>query len=196
MSEAPGDLAETKRLLRREAETARFVAAAAAGEGAGARLANHLATAVAPAPGAVVSAYWPMRDEIDPLPALRHFAELGHPTCLPVVAGKARPLVFRAWTPGRPLVPAPFGTSVPPPEAPVLEPDLLLVPLLAFDRAGYRLGYGGGFYDRSLAALRARKAVLAVGVAFAGQERPVVPHDALDQRLDLVVTEAGVLRPD
>lgn len=195
MSEATQDLAAVKRGLRAEAEAARAAAAAAAGPEAGARLAELLLQAVTPPTGGVVSAYWPMREELDPLPTLEALAGRGHPTCLPVVVGRARPLVFRAWRPGAPLVPAPFGTSVPPEDAPELEPDLLLVPLLAFDRRGYRLGYGGGFYDRTLEGLRARKAVTAVGVAFAGQERAAVPHDALDQRLDLIVTEAAVLRP-
>lgn len=195
MSETGQDLAAVKRGLRAEAEAARAAAAAAAGPEAGSRLAERLLQAVVPAAGAIVSAYWPMRDEMNPLPTLEALAARGHPTCLPVVPGRARPLVFRAWQPGAPLVPAPFGTSVPPEEAPEVEPDLLLVPLLAFDRRGYRLGYGGGFYDRTLERLRARKAITAVGVAFAGQERAAVPHDSLDQRLDLIVTEAAVLRP-
>lgn len=195
MSAPEPDLAAIKQALRRKAEGVRAAAAAAADEQASARLAEHLLGAVTTWPGAVVSAYWPMRDEMDPIPALQAFAAQGHPTCLPVVIGKNQPLVFRRWTPGDPLVSAAFGTSVPSPEAPEVEPDLLLVPLLAFDRFGYRLGYGGGFYDRSLVAMRARRTIEAVGISFAAQEVPEVPHDELDQRLDLMVTEAGAKLP-
>jgi 5-formyltetrahydrofolate cyclo-ligase len=190
------DLAAIKQAMRREAEARRAQAAAAADEKAAERLTENILRAVTTWPGATVSAYWPMRDELDPLPVLKALAKKGHPTCLPVVIGNNQPLVFRSWKSGQPLMPGSFGTSEPPPEAPAAEPDLLLVPLLAFDRKGYRLGYGGGFYDRTLVALRARKAITAVGVAFAGQEVPEVPHDELDQRVDLIVTEAGVIQPE
>lgn len=196
MKKPQQDLAAVKQAMRREAEARRAQAAAAADASAAERLTENILGAVRTWPGAVVSAYWPMRDELDPLPALKTLAKQGHPICLPVVIGNNQPLVFRAWKPGQPLSPGVFGTSEPPPEAPEVEPDLLLVPLLAFDRRGYRLGYGGGFYDRTLVALRARKAITAVGVAFAGQEVPEVPHDELDQRVDLIVTEAGVIRPE
>jgi len=136
-----------------------------------------------------VSAYWPMGSEMDPRPLLAALHARDHPLCLPVVMGAGRPLVFRRWVPGDPLVPAGFGTSVPGEGAAEMAPDLLFVPLLAFDTAGYRLGYGGGFYDRTLAALRAVKPVLAVGLGYAAQQVAEVPHDSLDQRLDWIVTE-------
>jgi 5-formyltetrahydrofolate cyclo-ligase len=189
-------LAERKRALRRTAKARRAEAAAAAPE-AGRALARHLQVRVVPAPGAPLAGYWPMGDEIDPVPALEAFYEAGHPIGLPVMPGPAQPLRFRAWRPGDALVDGGFGTRVPAPGAAEIVPRLLLVPLLAFDRAGYRLGYGGGFYDRTLAALRARdRGVLAVGVGYRAQEVDAVPRDANDQRLDLIVTEAGAVDSD
>lgn len=138
-----------------------------------------------------VSAYHPIGTELDCLPLFAPLAAAGHVTCLPVVATRGGTLVFRRWAPGEPLIDGLGGIPVPPAEAPAVEPDALLVPLLAFDRAGYRLGYGGGYYDRTLTALRARKPVLAVGLAFAAQEVAAVPHLAYDARLDWVLTEDG-----
>lgn len=161
----------------------------AQGQGAAAA---QLAAVLAAHGGAVLAGYHPMRSEMDPLPAL---GEHRGATCLPVVMAPGQPLVFRAWTPGAALVPGGFGTQVPPETAPVLVPRVLIVPLLAFDMRGYRLGYGGGFYDRTLAGLRAQGAVLAIGFACAAQQVTEVPTEATDQRLDLIVTENGVLRP-
>lgn len=138
--------------------------------------------------GCVLSGYAPMRTEIDPMPVLT--AHPG-PVCLPVIAGKAQPLRFRAWSKGGELVPGPFGASVPA-GGDWLTPRALIVPLLAFDADGYRLGYGGGFYDRTLAGLRATGPVLAVGFAFAAQRVDTVPREGTDERLDAVVTEDGV----
>ena len=183
---------EAKSDLRRRAQARRTEAAAAA-PGAGAAVRDRLRAALRLTDAAVVSGYWPMRGELDPRPALLALAAAGHPLCLPVVAGKARPLFFRAWAPGAALVPGAFGAEVPAPESPVLQPSLLLVPLLAFDRRGYRLGYGGGFYDRTLAALRRAGEVTAVGLAFAGQEFDRVPAEATDERLDWIVTEREAL---
>lgn len=141
-----------------------------------------------------VSAYWPMGSELDPRPLIRRLSECGHPIGLPVVVAKGRPLVFRAWRPGEVLEPAGFGTQVPCPRRPEIRPRVLLVPMLAFDRAGYRLGYGGGFYDRTLAGLRAGGDALAVGLAYAAQEVDALPHDGNDERLDWIVTEAGAIK--
>lgn len=196
MSAPKDDLAAVKQALRKEAQAARAAAAAAAPQDAAERMRDSLLQRITTWPGAVVSAYWPMGDELDPIPAVKALAAQGHPICLPVVIGNNQPLVFRAWKPGNPLVPAAFGTREPPAESPEMEPDLLLVPLLAFDRRGYRLGYGGGFYDRTLVAMRARKAIQAVGIGFAGQELPEVPHDELDQKVDLIVTETGAITPE
>jgi 5-formyltetrahydrofolate cyclo-ligase len=135
-----------------------------------------------------------MASEIDPRPLMQALDERGHGLALPVVAGAGQPLVFRAWTPGDPLRPAAFNTREPGPDKAEVTPRVLLVPLLAFDRAGYRLGYGGGFYDRTLAGLRAAGAALAVGLAFAGQEVESVPRDPNDSRLDWIVTEAEAIR--
>ena len=162
----------------------------------GERLARSFVAAFATAPGMVVSGYWPMGDEIDPRPLLALLAAAGCRVALPVVTGPGRCLDFRAWTPGDPLEPGPFGTSHPPAASPPLRPELLLVPLLAFDRRGWRLGYGGGFYDRTLAALRRDGGALAVGVAFAVQEVAAVPHDQYDQPLDGLATEVGAFRPE
>jgi 5-formyltetrahydrofolate cyclo-ligase len=149
---------------------------------------------IVPAPGTTVSAYWPLDDEFDPRPLFMALHARGHPIGLPVVAGRGRPLLFRQWLPDMELVHGTFRVMTPPTDAPEVVPDLLLVPLLAFDRAGYRLGYGGGFYDRTIARLRAERAALAVGVAFAAQEVPAVPRDDTDQPLDWIVTEREALR--
>jgi len=145
---------------------------------------------------ATVSGYWPLRDELDPRPILSALAARGQRLCLPVVVESGAALVFRGWRPDMSLEPAAFGTQVPGADCPVLEPDVLLVPLLAFDRRGHRLGYGGGFYDRTLAGLRGRRPVLAVGLAFAAQEVDEVPVEAGDQPLDRVVTEREVMTPE
>ncbi|MCK6452254.1 MAG: 5-formyltetrahydrofolate cyclo-ligase [Alphaproteobacteria bacterium] len=170
--------------------------ARAAGPRAGEELRDgFLADVPLPPPGAVVSAFWPMGDEIDVRPLLERLDALGYRCSLPVTVGRGKPLVFRRWSPGLALVPGGFGTSVPPEDQPLATPDLLIVPLLAFDRQGYRLGYGGGFYDRTLEALRAAgRPHLAVGVGYAGQEVARVPHHEGDQRLDWVVTERDAFR--
>ena len=154
--------------------------------------ARRLAGLLALEAGRVLSGYWPMRGEADPRPAMAAHAG---PVCLPVVAGRGLPLRFRAWAPGAPLVAGGYGAMVPEPEAAEVVPEVLIVPLLAFDRQGFRLGYGGGFYDRTLAALRAAGPCRAIGLAFAGQEVAAVPRGATDLALDLVVTEAGVVTP-
>jgi len=143
-----------------------------------------------------VSAYWPMGDELDCRPILRALDKRGHICLLPAVLGRRRPLEFRHWRPGARLVAEGFGVQRPDDAAPKGRPDLLLVPLLAFDGDGWRLGYGGGYYDLTLAGLRADGGPrpLAVGFAFAGQEVDRVPHGTGDERLDAVLTEAGTRR--
>jgi 5-formyltetrahydrofolate cyclo-ligase len=186
-------LDERKRVLRSEAKHRRAAAAAEDPEGAGYALCERVLDALAFPEGGVVSGYWPIGSEIDPRALMRHLHERGHPIALPVVIAKTRPLVFRAWRPGDPLEPAGFGTRVPIAAKPELEPCTLIVPLLAFDRAGYRLGYGGGFYDQTLTRLRRGGEVLAVGAAYAAQEVAEVPHGGDDQPLDWVVTEAEAI---
>ena len=143
-----------------------------------------------------MAGYWPLRDEMDPRPVLSALAARGQRLCLPVVVEAGAALAFRAWQPDAPLEPAAFGTRVPGPDCPAVAPDILLVPLLAFDRRGRRLGYGGGFYDRTLAALRGRRAIVAVGLAFAAQEAAEVPVEAGDEALDRIVTEREVVTPE
>lgn len=147
--------------------------------------------------GATVSGFWPIGDEFDPRPLMEALAARGHTLCLPVVVGKGRPLAFRAWAPGDPLERAGFGLSVPAWDAAPAIPRFLIVPLLAFDRRGYRLGYGGGFFDRTIAELRQRsKTIFAMGVGFALQEVPEVPALDYDQRLDAVATEAYLIETE
>ena len=194
-----GGLADLKKAARRLATGSRKAAKDAAGPDAAQVLADRVLDGPGRVdgligPGTVVSGFLPIGSEINTLKALDRFRELGCTICLPCVVEKDAPLVFRAWTPGDELIEESFGTRAPADTAAVVEPDLLLVPMLAFDRDGYRLGYGGGFYDRSLDRLRGMKRVVAVGVAFAGQEVDAVPHDALDQPLDWIVTEKEAIR--
>jgi len=144
-------------------------------------------------PRTIVSGFMPMKTEIDPLPLMRALEGQGARLALPVLAGRGKPLTMRAWTFGEPLSEGVWGIREPEPEADEVAPDILLVPLLAFDRAGSRIGYGGGYYDRTIAALRAGKPVTAVGIAFAAQEVAQVPVTAGDARLDLVLTEREVI---
>jgi 5-formyltetrahydrofolate cyclo-ligase len=177
-------MTDVKAVARAEA-FARRAGAFAAGQGQAAEI---LADFLAGQAGKVLSGYMPMRTEIDPLPAMA--AHQG-PVGVPVIIGKGLPLRFREWTPGARMVEGAFKALIPE-EGAWVEPEVLIVPMLAFDARGYRLGYGGGFYDRTLEGLRARGPVLAVGFAFAAQEVAEVPIDATDQRLDAVVTEKGV----
>lgn len=139
----------------------------------------------------VLSGYMPMRSEMDPIPAMT--AHPG-PVCVPVIVAKAQPLEFHRWTPEAEMIEGQFKARIPVAREP-LTPQVLIVPLLAFDRAGFRLGYGGGFYDRTLQGLRAGGSVLAVGFAFDEQEVAHIPHDATDQPLDAIVSPSGVIVP-
>jgi 5-formyltetrahydrofolate cyclo-ligase len=179
-----------KAALRRRMAALRDAVRPAADTGAGAA---RLLAAIGSADP--VAAYWPMRSEADPRPMLRVLHAQGRSLCLPVVVARSVPLGFRLWTPDTPMVPGGFGVLVPEADRPVV-PAVLVVPLLAFDRAGYRLGYGGGFYDRTLAALRAAGPVQAVGFAWAAQEVAAVPRTIDDQRLDIIVTETETIRPE
>ncbi len=143
--------------------------------------------------GAIVSGFMPMKSEINPLALMKKLADAGARLALPVTPRRGQPLVMRSWAWGEPLASGVWGIREPRPEAPQVDPDILLVPLLAFDRAGYRLGYGGGYYDLTLAQLRSRKAVTAVGLAYAVQEIAQVPTTPRDAVLDLVLTEREVI---
>ncbi len=153
--------------------------------------ARNLLGALPPPPGAIVAGYWPIGDEMDPRPLLLALAARGHPLALPVTPARGRPLSFRAWAPGGALVPGRYGTSEPAPDAAAAVPGFLLVPLLAFDHRCNRLGYGAGYYDRTLAALPPD--TVAAGLAFAAQEVVAVPVDPDDVALRAVATERGVI---
>ena len=188
-----GSVAADKRALRTRARQRR--AAAPRDAGAGSAAARNFLAAIDPEPGCVVSGYWPLAGELDARPLMVALHERGHVCALPVVAGKGCPLAFRVWRPGATLEPAVFGTSVPLEDAPEVSPRVVLVPFLAFDGRGFRLGHGAGYYDRTLAALRAGgRPVLAVGLGFAAERVESVPTDASDERLDWVVTEQRAMK--
>jgi len=139
--------------------------------------------------GMIVSGFSPMKSEINPVPLMRKLADAGARLALPAIAGRGKPLIMRAWSFGEPLASGQWGIREPVAGAPEVAPDILIVPLAAFDRAGHRIGYGAGYYDMTINALRARKPVTAIGIAFAAQEIPHVPATERDARLDLVLTE-------
>ncbi len=190
-------VAVQKNELRQKARTGRPGLANRAGPEAGERLADNFFKAAQGFPGPVqaVSGYWPMADEIDVRPLMARLHGQGRTVALPVAAGAKEPLVFRRWQPEAPLEEGPFGTLHPGPDQPEVTPGVLLVPLLAFDDKGFRLGWGGGYYDRTLAQLRSAGPVIAVGAAFAGQHVDNVPHTSDDQPLDWIVTEESIVEP-
>jgi 5-formyltetrahydrofolate cyclo-ligase len=144
---------------------------------------------VAVRPGAIVSGFSPLKSEINPVPLMRAFAAAGATLALPVVAGRGKPLTMRSWNFGEPLVSGVWGIREPPPRAPEVFPDILIVPMLAFDRTGQRIGYGAGYYDMTIARLRGMKPVVALGIAYAAQEIAQIPTTPRDAALDLVLTE-------
>lgn len=139
----------------------------------------------------VVSGYYPMAGEIWPLRLMGALKAKGHSLALPVMQGKSDPLLFRAWAPGDELIAGVWGIRQPAPSQPAVLPDILLVPLLAFDARGWRLGYGGGYFDRTLRDLRRRKPILAVGIGLDELEVDAVPHLDYDERLDWILTPSG-----
>lgn len=178
-------LAEAKREARQRALAAR----AGCDPDCGSRLAERVLAECPPPVGAVVSGFWPLGDEIDIRPLLLALLERGHEIVLPVTPPRGQPLGFRLWRPGDPMEAERFGTMRP--TGPERTPDFLLVPLLAFDRRGHRLGYGAGYYDRTLAALPSAG---RLGCAYAAQEMDVVPAGPHDVRLPAVATERGIIR--
>jgi len=183
----------TAKQALRAAARERRAAWKAAVPDAPARMAQHFLESIPLAPGTTVSGYWPIGDEADPLPLLGTLRARGHAVALPRVAGKSRtPLAFHIYGEGDALVPGRMGLSEPGADWTRAIPSVLIVPLLAFDAHGYRLGYGAGYYDATLADLRRGHGAVAVGYAYEGQEVPDVPHDDHDQRLDWIVTENGV----
>lgn len=136
-----------------------------------------------------VSAYWPMRSEADPRPVLEALHARGLPLCLPAIVDKR--MIFRRWVPYEPIVPGGFGTLVPDPAQPESVPAILIVPLAAFDRRGYRIGYGKGYYDAKISEI---SPVTSIGIAYAAQEIDAVPDEPHDRRLDWIVTERETIR--
>ena len=142
-----------------------------------------------PLKGRPLAGYMPIRTEVDPLPAMAAMAAFG-PVGVPVIQAPGQPLKFHSWAPGIAMKDGPFGAKIPETSVPMV-PEVVIVPLVAFDVKGGRLGYGGGFYDRTLEGLRAQGPVTAIGYAFAAQEAMRLPLEPTDQKLDMIVTEAG-----
>ena len=178
----------------REDALARRVALRAATPDAAERMARNFVARIPLPDRAVVSAFVAIGEEADPAPLIGLLRAKGHRIALPRVVKKGEKLAFHLYEPGAALIPGVFGLSQPGKDWPEAVPYVLVVPLLAFDSRGMRLGYGGGFYDRTLADLRATRTILAVGFAFAGQEVADVPHRESDEPLDWVVTETGARR--
>lgn len=189
---SPESAIDVKAQLRREA-LARRDALPAAERAAAAQAIAAWALPFAVPPGCVVSGYSPMRSELNPVPLMRKLASEGAALALPAVLGRGRPLAMRRWAFGDLLAPGVWGIPEPLPDAGELDPDIVLVPLAAFDRCGRRIGYGAGYYDRTLRALRAKKPITAVGLAFAAQEITRVPATERDEELNLVLTERDVI---
>ncbi|MCB1310653.1 MAG: 5-formyltetrahydrofolate cyclo-ligase [Sedimentitalea sp.] len=177
-------------LVKAEARKAAFARRKAAHALRDGRSAAFLSQVLGAHRGVPLAGYMPIRTEIDPLPAMAEAAAHG-PLAVPVIAGPGQPLRFSRWHPGRVLRPGPFGAQIPERDD-FLIPEIVIVPLVAFDASGGRLGYGGGFYDRTLALLRAARPTLAIGFAYAAQEAERLPLEKTDQPLDMIVTEKGV----
>jgi len=188
------DLASAKVELRRTMGERRREIAAQSAPGAAEYAKDIFLAQIPRRDGAVISAFWPLPDEFDTRPLMFALHEAGHPIGLPVVEKRGLPLRFRVWQPGTPLVRGNFNVEIPGEDCPECVPEVLIVPLLAFDRRGYRLGYGGGFYDRTLSKLRGLGRTTAIGFAYAGQEIDAVPHNDTDAPLDWIVTEREAIR--
>ncbi len=142
----------------------------------------------------VISVYWPIRSELNTRPLIETLYEQGLKVALPIMVAVKRPLQFRAFAPGDELAKGPFGLSEPSSDKTAVEPTIVFAPLAAFDRRGFRLGYGGGIYDATLNALRAKHPVTAIGLAYATQEADEIPVEPHDQKLDFIVTERETIR--
>ncbi|MEO1329490.1 MAG: 5-formyltetrahydrofolate cyclo-ligase [Pseudomonadota bacterium] len=191
MTEPEDPIAAEKAAARRAAFAARKQAHAEGGPAAAEAAAAAFLDAVPVGAGEIVSGYRPIRTEIDPTPLMTALIARGATLAVPVIEGPGLPLSFRVWTPESRMIEGPFKAEIPADGATV-EPTLLIAPLVAFDADFYRLGYGGGFYDRTLERLRARRPTRAIGLAYAAQEVPAAPREPTDQPLDGVATERGV----
>ena len=179
---------QAKELIRRSALVARDALPPDVRQAAAQTIAER-AFPVAIARGSAVSGFMPIGSEINPIPLMKRLADGGAKLALPVVIGRGKPLALRAWAFGDKLIEQQWNIKIPPPGVPELDPDVMLVPLAAFDRRGHRIGYGAGYYDMTIAGVRARKSVVAIGLAFALQEVELIPNSAQDERLDFVMTE-------
>ncbi len=179
----------SKTLLRQQALAGRKAVPPEIAQAFAARLAQDAPKLLAHLARQTVSAYWPIGSEADTRPLLAALAAHGFATALPVTGARGTPLVFRLWRDGDRQINGQMAIPEPAPDLPAVDPDILFVPLAAFDRRGHRIGYGAGHYDCTLAALRAKKPVLAIGLGFAVQEIPQVPAEAHDAKLDFVLTE-------
>ncbi|MFN3350059.1 5-formyltetrahydrofolate cyclo-ligase [Pseudorhodoplanes sp.] len=186
------DTAHRKKQLR-EAALARRDALPAPERAAAADAVAQRRLPLAISAGMIVSGYSPMRSEINPVPLMRRLADAGARLALPVTPRRGNPLIMRAWRFGDELASGVWGIREPKADAPEVFPDIMLVPLAAFDRTGHRIGYGAGYYDLTIARIRAMKPVTAIGLAFAAQEIERVPATPFDQRLDLVLTESEII---
>jgi 5-formyltetrahydrofolate cyclo-ligase len=188
------DVITEKRALRARMIERRAKVISTQGEASAAAIAGHGLDFLTPVNRGIVSAFSSMRDELDTQPMMQRLARDGFQVALPVMQGKGRPLLFRAWAPGDAMNEGTWGIREPKDDKPLVAPDVFLVPLLAFDRQGWRLGYGGGFYDRTLREARSRRSIVAVGFALDEQEVDAVPHLDYDERLDWVLTPSGPRR--
>lgn len=186
-------LSSAKKAARAHAVAVRRAACMADGPAAAESLVKH-APALNVQAGAVVAGYWPMGDEMDPRPLMQALSLRGCVLALPVVQAPGQALTFRAWNWGDSLAPGGHGTLHPAASAPQVTPEVVLTPLLSYDRACFRLGYGGGYYDRTLAGLRGRVPIATWGIAFAAQEVEAVPRDGYDQGLDGILTEREIIK--
>ena len=205
MSDPSFDPAAEKAALRKDAGKARAALAAADADAADrlaaqagivAEIATSLSEEGAPhgdGEAPVIAAYLPIRSELSPLPLIEALVAEGFITAMPVTPEPGNPLLFRAWAPGAPLAEGPYNTKQPPADAAEMIPSVILAPMLAFDSSCWRLGYGGGFYDRTLSGLRAAgRHVVALGIAYEGQLVDKVPTGPYDMRLDGVLTPSGL----
>ena len=186
------DIKSAKKIMRRDAEFRRQKLARNAGEFVPQRLLENFTETWNQTSWAVISAFWPFKSELDIRLLIHHLSGNGYSIALPEVTKKCDPLLFRKWTKDIKLVKDNYGVLCLPDNAKIVLPDWLLVPLLAFDKAGFRLGYGGGFYDLTLAKLRKEKKIFAIGVAYDDQIVEKVPRDQHDSRLDAILTERQV----
>jgi len=189
------DMFMKKKLAREEARSARQQLFDKAGFDAAEKLSTYLNAALRDQPVGEIAGYLPINSEMDPRIAQADLMRRGWSVGLPCVEVEDAPLEFRLWEMGDPLIEGPHGIEMPAPEAELLSPTVVLVPMLAFDVEGHRLGYGGGYYDRSIEKLRKSHPVLVVGLAFAGQLVKSVPRDDHDEHLDMIVTERGIWLP-